>query len=103
MMPTSRSSAFTIGTPEMWNFAMSDAASRSVAESGSVYGLRIIPLSDRFTRSTSAAWRSIDMFLCSTPMPPARAIAIAISLSVTVSIAADDERHVQRDAAREAR
>jgi hypothetical protein len=29
------------------------------------------------------------MFLCSTPMPPARAIAIAISLSVTVSIAAD--------------
>jgi len=33
----------------------SDAASRSVAESGRVYGLRIIPLSERFTRSTSAA------------------------------------------------
>jgi len=28
------------------------------------------------------------MFLCNTPMPPARAIAIAISDSVTVSIAA---------------
>ena len=49
----------------------------------------IIPLSLRFTRSTSAACRSIDMFLCSTPMPPARAIAIAISDSVTVSIAAE--------------
>jgi hypothetical protein len=54
-----------------------------------VIGLRIIPLSERFTRSTSAACRSTDMFLCSTPMPPARAIAMAISLSVTVSIAAD--------------
>ena len=52
-------------------------------------GLRIMPLSDRFTRSTSAACRSIDMFLCSTPMPPARAMAIAISDSVTVSIAAE--------------
>ena len=55
----------------------------------SVIGLRIMPLSDRFTRSTSAACRSIDMFLWSTPMPPARAIAIAMSDSVTVSIAAD--------------
>ena len=47
-----------------------------------------MPLSERFTRSTSAACRSIDMFLCSTAMPPMRAIAIAISLSETVSIAA---------------
>ena len=29
------------------------------------------------------------MFLCSTPMPPARAIAMAISDSVTVSMAAE--------------
>ncbi len=68
---------------------ISATASRSVASGDSVIGLRIIPLSDRFTRSTSAAWRSIDMFLWSTPMPPARAIAIAISDSVTVSIAAE--------------
>jgi hypothetical protein len=67
---------------------MSETASRSVASGLSVIGFMIIPLSERFTRSTSAAWRSTDMFLCSTPMPPARAMAIAISLSVTVSIAA---------------
>ena len=48
-----------------------------------------MPLSDRLTRSTSAACRSIDMFLCRTPIPPARAMAIAISDSVTVSIAAE--------------
>ena len=29
------------------------------------------------------------MFLCSTPMPPARAMAIAMSASVTVSMAAE--------------
>ena len=52
-------------------------------------GLRIIPLSLRLTRSTSAAWRSGVMFLCSTPMPPARAIAMAMSASVTVSMAAE--------------
>ncbi len=52
-------------------------------------GLRIIPLSLRLTRSTSAAWRSTVMFLWITPIPPARAMAIAISASVTVSIAAD--------------
>ena len=65
------------------------AASRMVALAGRVYGLRIIPLSERFTRSTSAACRSTDMFLWSTPMPPARAMAMAISLSVTVSMAAE--------------
>ena len=52
-------------------------------------GLRIIPLSLRLTRSTSAACRSTDMFLCSTPMPPARAMAMAMSASVTVSMAAE--------------
>ena len=30
----------------------------------------------------------MDMFLCTTPMPPLRAMAIAMLLSVTVSIAA---------------
>ena len=69
--------------------AISWAASRSGRSGPSVIGLRIIPLSLRFTRSTSAACRSIDMFLWSTPMPPARAMAIAMSASVTVSIAAE--------------
>jgi hypothetical protein len=73
----------------MRNRAMSATVSRRVADGWSVIGLRIMPLSERFTRSTSAACRSIDMFLWSTPMPPARAIAMAISDSVTVSIAAE--------------
>jgi hypothetical protein len=89
MIPTSCPSRFTIGTPEILNRFISATASRSVPSGESVIGLRIIPLSDRLTRSTSAAWRSIDMFLWITPIPPARAIAIAMSDSVTVSIAAD--------------
>jgi len=52
-------------------------------------GFMIMPDSLRFTRSTSAAWRSMDMFLWITPMPPCRAMAIAISASVTVSMAAE--------------
>ncbi len=88
MMPTRRSSPSTIGSPEILKRLIRLTASRSVASGESLIGLRIIPLSDRLTRSTSAACRSIDMFLCSTPMPPARAIAIAMSDSVTVSIAA---------------
>src|ERR1700694_1563272 len=89
MIPTSCPSRFTMGTPEILNRLISATPSRSVPSGESVIGLSIIPLSDRLTRSTSAAWRSIDMFLWMTPIPPARAIAIAISDSVTVSIAAD--------------
>ena len=51
-------------------------------------GLTIIPLSDRFTRSTSEACSSIDRFLWITPRPPCCAIAMARRDSVTVSIAA---------------
>src|SRR5436190_6204925 len=47
-----------------------------------------MPLSDRFTRSTSDACSSIDRFLWMMPMPPCCAIAIARRDSVTVSIAA---------------
>ena len=54
----------------------------------SVIGLTIMPLSDRFTRSTSDACSSIERFLWMTPMPPCCAIAIASPDSVTVSIAA---------------
>ena len=89
MIPTSVPLASTTGTPLMRNRAMRATVSRRVAVGCSVIGLRIMPLSERFTRSTSAACRSIDMFLWSTPMPPARAIAMAISDSVTVSIAAE--------------
>ena len=89
MIPTSRPSVSTIGTPDTLKRAIRLAASRSDAVSGNVYGLMMIPLSLRFTMSTCIAWRSMDMFLCSTPIPPARAIAMAISASVTVSIAAD--------------
>jgi len=59
-------------------------------------GSRIIPLSDRFTRRTSAACRSMGMFLWSTPTPPSRAIAMANSLSVTVSIAAESSGTFRR-------
>ena len=89
MMPMSLPAPSTIGTPEMRNRRMRAAASRSGRSGPSVIGLRIIPLSLRLTRSTSAACRSMVMFLWMTPMPPARAIAMAISASVTVSIAAE--------------
>src|ERR1051326_299370 len=89
MMPTSLPAPSTIGTPEILKRTMSCCASRSGRSGPSVIGFMIMPDSLRFTRSTSAACRSIDMFLWMTPMPPWRAIAIAISDSVTVSIAAD--------------
>jgi hypothetical protein len=54
----------------------------------SVIGLTIIPLSDRFTRSTSDACSSTVRFLWMIPMPPCCAIAMASCDSVTVSIAA---------------
>ena len=47
-----------------------------------------MPLSDRFTRSTSDACSSIDRFLWMTPMPPCCAMAMASRDSVTVSMAA---------------
>jgi hypothetical protein len=88
-MPMSRPWASTIGTPEIRKRLISPAASRSGRSGPRVIGFRIIPLSLRLTRSTSAACRSTDMFLWSTPIPPARAMAMAISDSVTVSMAAE--------------
>ena len=88
MIPTSLPCSSTIGTPEILNRAIRLAASRIGRSGASVIGFRIIPLSERFTRSTSPAWRSMVMFLWTTPMPPARAMAMAISASVTVSMAA---------------
>ena len=64
-------------------------ASPIVASGCNVIGSTIKPLSLRFTFLTISAWRSIDIFLCKIPIPPARAKAIANSTSVTVSIAAE--------------
>ena len=88
-MPMSRPSASTTGTPEIRYRPQSASTSRIVSSGEQVIGLVIMPASDRFTRSTWAAWSSIDRLRCSTPMPPCRAIAIAIRASVTVSIALD--------------
>src|SRR5207249_7108152 len=52
-----------------------------------VIGSTIMPLSLRLTRSTSSAWRSIDMLRCMMPMPPCCASAMARCDSVTVSMA----------------
>ena len=90
-MPTSRPSVLpssVIGTPEMRYFFISSRASTMRLEGASVIGLTIMPLSDRLTRSTSAAWSSMGRFLWITPMPPSWAIAMARRDSVTVSMAA---------------
>jgi len=89
MMPTSFPAPSTIGTPEILKRTISCCASRSGRSGPSVMGFMIMPDSLRFTRSTSAAWRSIDMFLWITPIPPRRAMPTAMSASVTVSMAAE--------------
>ncbi len=88
-MPTRRPSGAVIGTPEKRNCCISASASARVASGPSVTGSVIIPLCERLTRCTSAAWSSIVRLRCSTPMPPSRATAIAMRASVTLSIAAD--------------
>ena len=68
--------------------AMSFSASPTLALLNSFTGSSIMPLSDRFTRRTSAACSAIDWFLWITPMPPCCAMAMASSAPVTVSMAA---------------
>ena len=87
-MPTSLPLAFTTGMPPILCSRMMASASPEVASSAKVTGSWIMPLSERFTLRTSLACAAMDMFLCTTPMPPLRAMAIAMLLSVTVSIAA---------------
>jgi hypothetical protein len=89
MMPTSRPSGAVTGTPEMWNFSMTAMASPTVASGPMTTGSTIMPDSERFTRSTSAAWSSMERLRWMTPMPPWRAMAMARRASVTVSIAAE--------------
>ena len=87
-MPTRRAPRVT-GSPETRYLLMMSMASRTVSSGEIVTGSTIIPLSERFTRSTSSAWRSMLMLRCTKPSPPCRAMAIASRDSVTVSIAAE--------------
>ncbi len=86
-MPTRRPSGSVTGRPEIRYRPHSSSTSASVVSGPHVTGLVIMPASDRFTMSTCCACSSIDMFRCSTPTPPWRAIAMAIRDSVTVSMA----------------
>ena len=82
---------------------MTSSASEIFCVGRHVTGSTIIPLSERFTLSTSAACASIVRFLWMTPRPPFCAIAIARRDSVTVSIAAERIGMFSPISAREAR
>ena len=88
MIPISFLCSSTTGMPEIRYLFMSARTSLTRRSARTVTGSRIIPLSDRLTRSTSSTCCGIVMFLWRTPIPPSRAMAIAIADSVTVSIAA---------------
>ncbi len=77
-----------MGTPLIEKRAISTWASRRVRSGPSVMGSRIMPLSERLTRSTSWACWSMVRFLWMIPIPPSLAMAIAMRDSVTVSMAA---------------
>ena len=87
-MPTSFPWGSITGMPPILCSRMMDNASPAVASAVKVMGSLIMPLSERLTLRTSLACAAMLMFLCTTPMPPERAMAMAIRLSVTVSIAA---------------
>jgi hypothetical protein len=87
-MPT-RSSPSTTGTPEMWCARVSASTSPMLMSGRAVIGFLMTPASNFLTRSTSAAWRSVGMFLWMMPMPPCSASVMARRDSVTVSMAAD--------------
>ena len=79
----------TTGTPETPLAAIRSSAARSGSSGPMVSGFTIMPDSNFLTRRTSAACRSMDMFLWITPSPPFCAMATAMGASVTVSIAAE--------------
>ncbi len=85
-MPVSREPRVT-GRPEIRYLVMISKACLNVMSGEIVTGSTIMPLSERFTRSTSSPWRSMVMFRCTMPMPPCRAMAMARRDSVTVSMA----------------
>src|SRR5579884_2028171 len=86
-MPTSLP-CLVMGTPEMRKRFMTSRASLILFSGAMVTGSTIMPLSLRFTRSTSSACRSIGMLRWMNPMPPCWASAMASRDSVTVSMAA---------------
>ena len=87
-MPTSMPASSVTGMPPILCSRMMASASPAVASLLKVTGSWIMPLSERFTLRTSLACAAMLMFLCTTPMPPFRAMAMAMRLSVTVSMAA---------------
>ena len=86
-MPTSLGPSVT-GMPEILNLCIRSRASWTRAEGPMVTGLRIIPLTERLTMSTSLHCSWMLMFLWMMPMPPSSAMALAMAASVTVSMAA---------------
>ena len=87
-MPTSLPSFWVIGTPEILYFFITSSASETLASGDMVTGSTIMPLSDRFTLSTSLACCSMVRLRWMMPSPPCCAMAIAMCDSVTVSMAA---------------
>jgi hypothetical protein len=86
-MPT-KSLPSTTGTPEMPRARVSCSTCSMLVSGVTVMGFLITPLSYFLTAATSAAWRSMLMFLWMMPMPPSCAMAMASRASVTVSMAA---------------
>src|SRR6266581_201608 len=95
-MPSRRPPRSVTGTPEILNRCISSSASAIFCSGPMVTGSTIMPLSERFTLSTSAACASIGRFLCTMPMPPCWAMAIARRESVTVSMAAETRGMLSR-------
>ena len=89
MMPSSVMSSATTGTPLMWKVAHSASTSARLMSGPMVMGSTTMPASERFTRSTMAAWSSTDRLRWMMPRPPSRAMAMAMADSVTVSMAAE--------------
>ena len=86
-IPASFPPASVMGTPEILYFFITSSASKILFPGCMVMGSTIMPLSERFTLSTSVAWSSRLRLLWMTPRPPCWAMAMASRDSVTVSIA----------------
>ena len=86
-MPTSLPCS-VMGTPEILYLRMTSRASLTLSVGDMVTGSTIMPLSERFTLSTSLACCSMVRLRWMMPRPPCCASAIAMCDSVTVSMAA---------------
>ena len=99
-MPTSFP-FLVMGTPEILYLRIISSASEILASGDMVTGSTIMPLSERFTLSTSLACCSGVRLRWMIPIPPCWASAIAMCDSVTVSMAALTMGNVQADIARQ--